>query len=433
MQLAYYGPLYEHTQEQHYLDSTRAYAQKALEAARAIGYYKTVGQSYNLLSGISLLEANYQKAILYADSTLALRGLEGVNYRHFESAHYKKSDAYLGLGLYKEAKVAADSSYHYAKIQGSWNGIVTCLERVYKCQKQLGNYEEALTTYEEYKVLLDSLNQKDKTKTINELEQKYNKVQNEKEINELTQKQEIDSLRIKLLGLGIAISLLALLGAGILYRQRNLRNQQKILEAEQRLNRSRMDPHFFFNALASVHSAMLEGKSNQETANYLARSTQMMRQSLESSYNDLIPIEEEIEFLENYMELQKIRYNNSFDYSIEADGQIEPSEVLVPSMLTQPFVENAIEHGVSGLKGEGHITIRFVQKSDILEITIQDNGTGISNNSPKTHQSRALQIVQDRLFLLNKKQKSKASVRLIEAPDIHGVIAMIQIPVMYEQ
>jgi LytS/YehU family sensor histidine kinase len=137
-----------------------------------------------------------------------------------------------------------------------------------------------------------------------------------------------------------------------------------------------MNPHFIFNALSSIQSLSLEPENQSKVSGYISRFSKIMRQSLESTYNDLVSIEEEISFLENYLNIQKMRFPNKFDYQIEMADDLEIDEIKVPSMLLQPFIENSIEHGFKGIEYEGIILIKIFKENSQLKIIISDNGKG---------------------------------------------------------
>jgi LytS/YehU family sensor histidine kinase len=162
-----------------------------------------------------------------------------------------------------------------------------------------------------------------------------------------------------------------------------------------------MNPHFIFNCLGSVSSLILQ-EENKLATQYLNKFARLLRLTLENSKEDTITIANEIENLEQYIALEKLRFENSFDHQITYSfaGMLEEK---IPSMLLQPLVENAILHGVSNIKIPGKINIDFSVLENQLKITIQDNGIGYENskkqkaNSVLQHQSMAMEIIQKRI------------------------------------
>jgi LytS/YehU family sensor histidine kinase len=159
-----------------------------------------------------------------------------------------------------------------------------------------------------------------------------------------------------------------------------------------------------------------------------------MRETLESTYKEYITIEQEIDFLNEYLEVQKIRFPQKFQYSIFADDSIEINELLIPSMIIQPFVENSIEHGFVGIDYVGELSVHFIQTKDEICIEIKDNGVGLQNvlKENNQHISRASQIIKDRIYLLNIKLKTKAGFSIDNVTEKNGVIVKIHLPLIYK-
>ncbi|MGB0523538.1 MAG: histidine kinase [Flammeovirgaceae bacterium] len=430
-----YGELYGHTEQYSYLDSLAHVTHRALRLAQKNQEWYNVIRAQLLYAGKHFHDQNYQQTILYADSALTTAYQLPNTIQQINSAHIKKAYAYLELKAAEKARIAADSIVYYAEKRNNKAVLIIGKTQQYEAAKLAHDYPAALAYLEEAKLLSDSLTQTGLMERITTLEGKYTQEKNERAIEKLTQQQEIDTLQIRLLLAGIASCLLAI-GFGIFYvKQRNLKHQTHLLRVEQRLNRSRLDPHFFFNMLASIHGDLLNGKDQRKAANQLAKSSHIMRQALESSYHDFITLEDEIEFLTNYLALQNARTEHKFDYHFDIDDSLAIDELLIPSMLTQPFIENAIIHGISGITEKGMIHISIQAKGEYLEITIDDNGKGINHQlAPhKQHPSRAYQITQDRLFLLEKTYKKKTNIEIRPKAAAAGVVATITIPIIYDE
>ena len=205
------------------------------------------------------------------------------------------------------------------------------------------------------------------------------------------------------------------------------------MEAEQRLNRARMNPHFFFNALTSLQSFALRENDGKALASNLSKFSHIMRETLESSYKEYVTIEQEMDFLNEYLEIQKIRFPKKFSYHIEADDDLEIDELMIPSMILQPFVENSIEHGFAGLEHEGHVSVSFKQEENEVLVEIKDNGRGLTTQKKyveNEHISRASQIIKDRIYLLNLKLKTKARFSIDNQTEEQGVLVKIYLPII---
>ena len=196
-----------------------------------------------------------------------------------------------------------------------------------------------------------------------------------------------------------------------------------------------MNPHFFFNALTALQKFALTGADGNIMASNLSKFSHIMRETLESTYKDYVTIEQEIEFLREYLEVQKIRFPQAFSFNIQAHQNLDVSDLLIPAMIIQPFVENSIEHGFSGIDYAGNVSIFFEQTENEVIIEIKDNGKGLIS-SPKEineHISRASQIIKDRIYLLNIKLKSKARFSIDNVTNGTGVMVKIYLPILYHE
>jgi sensor histidine kinase YesM len=187
--------------------------------------------------------------------------------------------------------------------------------------------------------------------------------------------------------------------------------EQKKLDNEQlnqRLLRTQMNPHFIFNSLTSIQNYLFENEP-QKTALYLSKFSKLMRQILESSRGDFIPLSKEIQTLENYLQLQKMRFGEKLNFEIKVEPDIDPEEVQIPPMFAQPFLENSIEHGILHRSQGGFILIEFKQAENMIILNVEDNGVGLSQSQTlrseikKEYKSLATQITQERLSLLRQK------------------------------
>jgi LytS/YehU family sensor histidine kinase len=192
-----------------------------------------------------------------------------------------------------------------------------------------------------------------------------------------------------------------------------------LITLEQKALQSMMNPHFIFNSLGSIQNYLLQKKSG-EAGLYLSQFARLIRQNLNAINAASINLEEEIDRLKNYLDLEKLRMENKFDYNIEVDENVEADEVQIPSMIIQPFVENAIWHGIAPLEKKGMIIIKFRLLSErSLRIIIEDNGIGMKQSatySIKTekHLNLGMEMTRKRLELLGKKLNVPAGIEFRE-------------------
>ena len=334
----------------------------------------------------------------------------------------------MELGNYKEARRFADSCLFYHKQFTNPETIANAYALIYQISERSENYKDALWAMDNYVEIHDSLTNVEKTKTITELEKKYDQAKNEKTIKELAQEKRIYILLV-------IAAILALIALAFFIRQQSLKSKQKILETEQRLNRARMNPHFFFNALSSLQSFALQENDGKALAKNLSKFSHIMRETLESTYKEYVTIEQEKDFLLEYLGLQQIRFPSKFAYEINIDENIEADEQMIPSMILQPFIENSIEHGFVGIGYPGNIAVDFKKEKGNLSISIIDNGKGLNTNAKENneHVSRASQIIKDRIYLLNIKLKTKAAFSINNNSNEKGVTVLITLPQLYRR
>lgn len=207
--------------------------------------------------------------------------------------------------------------------------------------------------------------------------------------------------------------------------EKNLRVSKKLAELELHALQSQMNPHFVFNALSSVQSFILNKDTNAANE-FLANFSRLIRLFLESSRNRYISIADEKDLLEKYIELEQARFRNKFTYEITDINLVESSQEI-PSMLLQPFVENAINHGLVYKEGAGHLSITFKNENQYLYCTIEDDGVGrkkakeLRTRAIKAYKSRATEIIDERLRTLKMVDGTDVSVNIIDKVDENNI------------
>jgi len=194
-----------------------------------------------------------------------------------------------------------------------------------------------------------------------------------------------------------------------------------------------MNPHFIFNALNSVNHFIAE--QDERTANkFLSEFSQLMRLVLENSQEDFIPLFKEQEILALYLKLEHYRFRDKFDYTIDTDESINAEAVEVPPMLIQPYIENAVWHGLRYKEEKGMLSLRFYQENDTLMVEITDNGIGrkrsaeLKTANQKKHNSTGLKNIQERLAIINKVYKANYQVTISDLEPGPGTRVRIHLP-----
>ena len=299
--------------------------------------------------------------------------------------------------------------------------------KAYKClydnYAKLGDYRTAHEYYVLARQADDELYSKQNSDLLTMLEATSKDEKTKSQIDLLARDNELQALIIKqsrILILGIAGMFIILLLMGFLFiRQNRMKNEHKTVLLEQKLLRLQMNPHFIFNALSNILN-LIDRKESEKASNYLTSFSKLLRTTLESTREDMIPFEKEVSSLNNYLELQKLRYQEKFDYNVEVDKNIEQEDMSIPPMLVQPFIENAIEHGIRHKKIPGRIDVRFFLKDKKILCEVEDDGIGREKaweteaRERTGHKSLATEIIRDRIVNLNKKFKQKIKLEIID-------------------
>jgi len=374
-----------------------------------------LGELYNNLGRYYVSENQSDKAkgyLIKAEKTFeSIEDQFGIS-----DAYFLLAEVYFGEKNFDKSLEFANKSLELSKELDLPETRMKCEKLLSEIYDQKGNQQLALLHLKNYDLEKDNLEKiKNEQKRLNtELNFQYEKLQLEK-------KDSAEQDRLKLI-LGFLI-LIVILGSLFFY-QRNKEKQQKILlqkqlaEFEHKALHLQMNPHFVFNCLAAISSFIMQnGKA--DAMKYLSKFSKLMRLTLEFSKESAISIDKEIEALQNYLELEQLRFNQKFDFKINKDSDIE-DDTVIPTLLLQPYVENAIIHGVAPKEGKGFIKINFSQKDEQLICTIEDDGVGIESSkelkkdSVNAHKSMALEISKKRLETLEKIENKKVGLEIEE-------------------
>ena len=245
----------------------------------------------------------------------------------------------------------------------------------------------------------------------------------------------------------ITLGILLLLALVYLYFQNkiqilNKRNQEALAKStleklanESKLKslKSQMNPHFYFNALNTLQSYILSNEKS-EAVFYLSKFSRLTRNILDMSDNESQSLTDEISMLKDYIDLEKIRFGEDFNYQIHIDKSLLSEDVQLPSLITQPFVENAIKHGLMHKNGIKTLEITIKNINDYIEIIIADNGIGrkrsgeLNNIKKNKHKSFATNAIDERIQILNQQLKKKIKYFYIDYENPTGTTVNIHIP-----
>jgi len=406
------------SEKQDSLANATRYYQDVLALSRKIDYKAGISHGLFRLGSISTLQNDFDKAIKYFSESLAIEKQVGamqsiVVMKHLLAESYQQTGDYsASLDMLQKAhKISID---HDFKKELPQNFLL-----LYQAFKALNNADSALFYFEKHVEMRDSIYGEKQEMLMEDLREKYEAEKKEAEIELLnfekeTQEKQIQRQNQLLLVLGFVFVLLIVI-AFLAYLQWKRREENRKLQLKLQLFRSQMNPHFIFNALNSIKNFLVNNQK-QEAADYLVDFSQLMRQILESSVEDLKTLDQEISLLQNYLNLQQVRFDHSFQYSFDVKTDSDPENIFFPAMLLQPFVENAVEHGVN--KGADMISFSIKQNQDRLLIRIHDNGPGFTLVPGKKtgHTSRAMQITRERIKILRKLHNWHVDLKIDSTP-----------------
>lgn len=195
--------------------------------------------------------------------------------------------------------------------------------------------------------------------------------------------------------------------------------KRKLAETQLKSIRSQMNPHFVFNALSAIQN-LINKNDNEKANHYLTRFSQLMRLTLDKSEKGLVPLSDEIESIQQYLELENLRF--TFEYDLKVSKEIDPDEVEIPAMLIQPFVENAIIHGLNESRIDKKLTILFGKSGLYLSCLVEDNGIGINaSKSKKQIEVKKMRyghkLAEDRIALINESLQTNAKIAITDLSD----------------
>ncbi len=343
-----------------------------------------------------------------------------------QKQNYKIGNAYYLNNNLEEAIPYFEESIKEAKKKEDLVVRKDATRKLSEVYVNSGDYKKALVAYQKYTNLVEELNIKKEQEISKAVRNNRSIVENQNRITSLEKDRQLTISQFELseeqnksktviiyslLG-GL---LLLLLAAYLMYKsikQQKLANNLLALKSL----RGQMNPHFIFNALNSVNSFI--ATNDERTANkYLSDFSQLMRAVLENSEEDFIPLTKEIELLELYTKLEHFRFKDKFDYEIIVDKAIIIDDYQIPPMLLQPYIENAVWHGLRYKKEKGALTIAVDKKNDSeITITIADNGVGrekskaMKTDHQKKQNSKGMGNIKKRVAILNEMYKDKVDV-----------------------
>lgn len=367
----------------------KPYLLNAAKASEKSGYDNFLSQIYKNLAEIELQNSNKNNAISFLKKSVAI------------------------------AKKVNDKS-----------ALLSATKLIYETYYTQNDFKNAFLSSVEYAKINENIYGSEKQKYIAEINTKYETEKKEAQIKDLSQQKKISELENKRQKITLFLLILgvisALITSYLLFKRYKTKKQNELLkseiekaqaeskatESELKALKSQMNPHFIFNALNSIQEQFMFGDklvANEQMGNF----TSLTRQILSVSGKKKIPLASEIDILTKYLELEKMRFETDFEYSIHFDENIDDEYIELPPMLIQPFVENSIKHGLLHKEGNKKIEVHFALNEDetYLICTVEDNGVGRKKSEEikqkNQHNSFSTSSVAQRLQMINENNSSE--------------------------
>lgn len=342
-------------------------------------------------------------------------------------------DIYLAMDDYERARDYMDLSCAISEEHQILQGMLNCRESNAAFWEKVGDFEKALYFTKEFNRFEDSIFSEETQVKLMQMESQRQMRQKNKEMEtlEANQRREARRLREVIAIVAAGAILLLLLAIFLLlilrYRSRSrlAKVEQKIAEGKLAALRSQMNPHFIFNAFNAIQNFILKSEKI-EAYNYLNKFASLLRSIVGNASDIFIPLDREISLLTTYLELEKLRFREKLSYQIEIAPELLGDNPMIPSMMIQPHVENALVHGLSNLQGQGELLLRMKPWKEGLICEIVDNGIGreaaqgLKEGIGGKHLSIASVNGQERLQFLRETGYSMAHIQIIDLHSPNG-------------
>lgn len=407
-------------------DEALTYLKKSLLIAENIGYHELILECYKNLRVVNEQRGNYFESLQYFKKEKSLEDSVFNDGKKVELSRLEMSYEFEK----KEAVTKAEQEKQIAIAEADKKRLVAeaakkrlVAEAENKLQIAKADNKRIIAETDREKVLSET----EKKIAISEADKKMKIAESEKTKSAAqadAQKQKF--IRNSIIAGAAVIGLSSLFIFFFYKRKRDAEQKQKetslslqISETEMKALRSQMNPHFIFNALQSIQTFLLSHKSEEANA-YLLKFSKLMRLVLENSQHSEVPLKEDMQALELYLQLESIRLQHPFTYQFHVDKTVDTENDSIPPLILQPFVENAIWHGLQYKPGPGHIDIYISKKSNALYATVEDNGVGRDMSKQAAQpmlikrESLGMKLTEERLKILNELKNIKAQFKITD-------------------
>ena len=458
-------------------DTAKTHIEKGIDLAHSLGNNTFEGYGFAIYGIWAKTQGLYTKAIDYFLKAIALYEKDHSDYLKTDAQNYL-AEVYLSQKEYKTAIDFAERAFANAQRLNIYYSERDASKTLYECYRLLGNTPKALEAHINWMKYKDLMSEESTNQKLDALHYEYeNKKQQQLIAQQNTENQQQRKNNIWLTSvLGLILIFVAFLwfvnrklkekSSEIENYQSELKklnselenrveqrtdelyatqqelfeqeseHRKRLYEVEMTALRAQMNPHFIFNVLNSINNFTLS--NNPESASiYLTKFSKLIRLVLENSKSELITLQSELEALRLYIELEAMRFKGKVQYEINVQEDIDQRFVQLPPLLLQPYIENAIWHGLMHKVQGGKVWVNIVQPNEnLLKIEIVDNGVGrekareLKSKTATKDKSFGMQITSDRLKILSQLYKIDSQIRIVDLEDGHttGTKVTIEIP-----
>ena len=420
---------------------------KGLSILEGLGIIKGTPVFLNNIGNIYEKQKNYKEATLYYNKSLKISEKLKYQDKIVASLNYL-GIAYLAQNEFSKALKVATRSHTIAMELGYPDRIRISSRLLSKIAAKEKNWKKAYEMYKLSTEMQDSITNEKNQKAIIKSQFKYEyekqaaidsiqhlEAQKVKDAQIAEGEAKLKANRLQVYALSGGVVLLCIIGGISFFFYRNkqksaltLAQKDTVIEKQRTIQQklkalsAQMNPHFIFNSLNSIQYYITTNDlGNSEL--FLTNFAGLMRKTLDNSEHTFIYLNKEIETLKEYIELEKLRLKNQFKYTIHIGETIEIDLMRIPTLLIQPYVENAIWHGIASMKNGGKITVTIEEEDNRLKCVIDDNGVGRLKSKElkdKEHKSYAMSIAKTRLDLINTMEDDIVSINIIDKVNEDG-------------
>jgi len=432
---------------------------KSLEIKKRMKIQQYIALALNNIGVVYRSKGENEKALSYFKQALHIN--DSIDNRRLKTRNLANiTKVLISENKHKQALPYALENYALAGNLKEVEHLSVAAQLLSQVYKQQGNTKKALELYEEHIKMKDSLLNNSNKEALLKTEFKYKNDLKQAEINDLKQNNEIIQLQaqrrnliwISIVGVLLLIGVLSyflfqkykrqkaleIIETEMREKEKLLVAERKALDSELKALKSQMNPHFIFNALNSIQEQFMYGDkiiANEQMGNF----TYLTRKILEVSSKKSISISAEIDILEKYLSLEKMRFGNSFNYKITVSEKVDEDYHQILPMLVQPFVENSVKHGLISKNGDKTVKVHFDldEANQYLICKIIDNGIGLKKSAeinlrnPKKHQSFSTTSIKERLKLLSDKKANIEMKEIIENGEVEETQVVLTLPLEY--